>query len=275
VRLTSVSDLSRPAEEIADLIDQATQLSQLYDDYVELDPGDGHLRAPGIHASEICGCERKVVYCIQNAPKKGGIRKNWRQRFKFGHAVHDMFQKDFADMAKKSKGRIKFEAEVPVSPKYQAIAAELNIHSSCDGVFTFFDDPILDPVLRIGLEIKTEAPDGYAKLQEPKPEHVEQAHVYMKCLDLPLMYFLYVNKGNQNNTPSIEPFLIRYNPETWATIEARCRKLLKMAADNILPDRKESILCDFCPYAHTCEPNFRKNSGKIVSSANWKTLTRR
>lgn len=275
MRLTSVSDLSRPAEEIADLIDQATQLSQLYDDYVEADHGDGHERAAGIHASELCGCERKVVYCIQGAPKKKGLKKNWRQRFRFGHAIHDMFQKDFYKMAERSNGSLAFEAEVPVSPKYQAIAAELNIHSSCDGVFTFFDDPNADPVLRVGLEIKTEAPDGYSKLQEPKPEHVEQAHVYMRCLDLPLMYFLYVNKGNQNNTPSIEPFLIRYDPSIWGKLEQRCRRLLKMAADNVLPDRKEGILCDFCPYAPICQPNFGSGIGRAVSGARWKSLSRR
>lgn len=272
--LTKVGDLLGAADVVQDLVDRATQLSQLYDDFVEADPGDGHLRAPGIHASEIGMCERRVVYSIRNMEKRGSLKKNWRQRFQFGKQIHSLIQADFHALARKSQGLIRFEDEVPVSPKYQAIARELNIHSHCDGVFTFYDDPLGPAVLRVGLEIKTESPDEYKKLEEPKEQHVEQAHIYMKCLDLPLMYFMYVNKGNQNNTPSIEPYLVRFNPNIWDRLEAKCRRLLKVAKGVELPERTESILCDFCPYAWTCEPNFKKSSAP-VSSAKWKSLSRR
>lgn len=272
--LVRIRDLHGPKEEVADLIDRASTLSQLYDDSIEADEGNGHLRAPGIHASEVSKCERRIVYNVLDTPKKkSGTRKIYRQRFEVGKYLHMMIQRDFHQMANKSGGRIQFDSEVPISPKYQSLAAELNIHSSCDGVFTFRDDPYGPAVLRIGLEIKTESPDQYEKLRAPRPDHVEQAHVYMKCLDLPLFYFMYFNKGNQNNTDSLGPFLIQFDPTLWEVLERRCRKVLAIAqaieakvsevrrqltsfemVEAGLPDRKEGMHCDFCPYSDTCQP---------------------
>lgn len=293
MRLVSIDDLAGPKEVVADLIDRATTISQLYDDFVEADEGDGHLRAAGIHASEISQCERRLVYTILGTAKKGTLKKTWRQRFTVGKHIHEMLQRDFYALARKSHGRIHFEAEVPISPKYQEIAKELSIHSSCDGVLTFRDDPMGPATLRVGLEIKTESHDQYEKLTAPKPEHIEQAHVYMRALDLPLLYFMYMNKGNQNNTPSIEPYLITYKPKIWDSIEDRCRRSLATAArfealtreartegrlltkeeelaafGSVLPPRKEGFHCTFCPYAHTCLPAFgqQKNGG----AARWK-----
>lgn len=269
--LVRIGDLDRSEEEIADLLDQATMLSQLYDDYVESDKGDGHSRAPGIHASEISKCERRIVYNLLDTPKKTTIKKFWRQRFEIGKYIHAMIQNDFHRMANKSGGRIQFDSEVPISPKYQELAAQLNIHSSCDGVFTFRegDDGLGEAVLRVGLEIKTESADQYEGLKAPRPDHIEQAHVYMKCLDLPLFYFMYFNKGNQNNTSSISPFLIKFDHSIWQKLEERCRKVLKMASDGDLPDRQEGIHCEFCPYSHTCNPAYL-NKKRNPSSASWR-----
>lgn len=265
--LTRIKDLSKSPAELADLLDRATQLSQLYDDYVESDPGDGHLRAPGVHASELAGCERKVLYSVLDTPKEGGLTKNWRQRFALGKAVHKMIQDDFHVMASKSKGLIRFEDEVPISPKHQEIAKELSIYSSADGVFSLLDDPLGPVVLRIGLEIKTEAPDGYSKLTAPYEKHLDQAHVYMRCLDLPLFYFMYINKGNQNNTPSIAPYLVTFDQARWDRLETKARRVLRMVGTDQMPDREEGIECSFCPYKTTCGPSIgKKGSG----SASWK-----
>lgn len=290
--LVRIRDLQGPKEEVADFVDRATLLSQLYDDSIEADDGDGHLRAPGIHASEISKCERKIVYNILDTPKKkGGIKKVMRQRFQVGKYLHTMLQRDFHQMANNSGGRIQFDSEVPVSPKYQALAAELNIQSSCDGVFTFRDEPYGPAVLRVGLEIKTESPDQYEKLKAPRPDHIEQAHVYMKCLDLPLFYFMYFNKGNQNNTSSIGPFLIQFDQVLWDMLERRCRKALASAEavaakqqevwnterrtltmaelrEVGMPDRKEGMHCEFCPYSETCQPQYLTPKGN-GGSARW------
>lgn len=269
--LVRIADLSGPEEVVRDFIDRASTISMLYDDSVEADQGDAHKRAPGIHASEISQCVRKVVYSIQGSEKQVRIAKAWRQRFQVGKAIHAMIQADMHAMARASGGKIRFEDEVAIGPAHQQIAEELNIHSSADGVFSFYDDPLGPVVLRVGLEIKTESPDGYAKLTEPKEEHLDQAHVYMKCLDLPLFYFMYINKGNQNNTPSIHPFLVKFDPNRWAALERRCRKALQMARDGVVPEREEGIHCSFCPYAHTCGPRI---GGKGTTSASWKAPRR-
>jgi len=266
--LVKINDLNGPKEEVEDFVDRATMISQQYDDFLEMDEGDGHLRAPGIHASEISDCERRMVYNVLGTTHKSKIRKTWRQRFEVGKALHAMLQRDFLRMAMNSRGLITFDYEVPIGPQYQKIAKELNIHSSCDGVFTFRDDPFGPAVLRVGLEIKTESPDGYDKLNSPRAKHIEQAHVYMKALDLPLLWFLYFNKGNQNNTSSMAPFLIRFNPELWAVLETRCRRVLSAVQRNELPERQEGLHCEFCPFSHVCQPAYLNK--KMGGAARWK-----
>lgn len=268
--LASIADLNGPAEEVSKRIAQARELSAMYDDFIVLEQDRQH-RAPGIHASELYPCLRKPVYCVTDTEKKPSVSKFWKQRFKVGTAIHGMLQHDFHKMAKRSQRNeamrvasafaekmdcyFEFEDEVPVSPKHQKIAEFYKLYSSADGIFTFKDKATHEVVLRVGLEIKTEAPDGYEKLKEPKFEHVRQAHVYMGVLDLPLMWFFYMNKGNQNNTPSSSPFLMVWQPKVWAELEDRFRTILDFAAKGELPERTETIVCEFCPWSYTCQPN--------------------
>jgi hypothetical protein len=105
------------------------------------------------------------------------------------------------------------------------------------------------------LEIKSEAMKGYDDLKEPKPEHVRQGHVYMAALDLPLMWFFYMNKNNQNNTDSKAPWLVTWQPKVWEEVEARFHAIHSFAVAGTLPDRTEGIWCEFCPWKYTCQPN--------------------
>jgi len=232
---------------------RARELSKIYDQYT-VAPGDGHARRPGIHASECSGCQRKVVYSLLAYERRDQKSKNWRQRFEVGHALHHMIQRDCHAIARRSGGLIDFEDEVKIAPELQPLAAKWFINSSCDGVFTFRDTPGGVPTLRVGLEIKTEAPDGYDKLRAPKPEHVEQAHIYMAVLDIPLFWFFYMNKGNQNNTGSDGPFLIEFNPHIWAELENRFQAAHDYAERYELPERQEGTVCQFCAFAYTCQP---------------------
>lgn len=252
--LTKISNLLQPDSDFAALMKRASEFSREYDQFIIEDRGDGHMRPPGVHASEISGCKKKIVYSLLAMPRKDSISKNWRQRFQVGHAIHGMLQRDFHRMARKSGGLLAFEDEVKISPKLQKVAEEWFINSSCDGVFTFFDEPGGQAILRMALEIKTEAPEGYDKLRAPKPEHVEQAHIYMKALDVPLTWFLYMNKGNQNNTDTSGPFLITYKEEVWKKIEERLTECFGYAERDELPPREEGIQCQFCAFSHLCQP---------------------
>lgn len=275
--LRSIADLNGPPDEITRRINQAKQLSVLYDTYVNTTQ-DGHEREPGIHASELYPCLRQPVYSLTNTPRKPQVRKFWKQRFKMGTKIHDMVQEDFeriskatvqneafriaTSMALQMNCRIEFQKEAKVRPELQPIAAYWKIYSACDGIFTFIDLDTNEVVLRVGLEIKSEAMDGYAALKAPKFEHMRQGHLYMGCYDLPLMWFFYMNKNNQNNTKSEAPFLVVFQPEIWQELEQRFVEIHTHAANNTLPDRTETVVCEFCAWNYTCEPKAEKIQAK-------------
>lgn len=270
--LATIADLNGPPAEVAARIKQATTLSAMYDEFIALEqevPDDGK-RAPGIHASELYPCLRKPVYSLSLVPPRRRVSKFWLQRFKVGHAVHAMVQNDFHRMAKRSQTRAAmrfaaqqaeeldldmfFQDEVPIHPSLQPLAAHYQIHSSADGIFTFADRQHGEPMLRVGLEIKTESPDEYAKLKAPKPEHMRQAHLYMAVLDLPLMWFFYTNKGNQNNTESKAPYLVVWDPMIWQEVEGRMQIVHEHVRAGTMPERNAGIYCEFCPWSYTCAP---------------------
>lgn len=281
--LATLNDLlTGDPHEVEGLIKKASSLGDVYETYLDEDPGDTHTRAPGIHASEVSGCGRRIVYSLIGMERRELSGRAWRRRFKIGHAVHEMFQRDFKRMARALGIRdtqawhISFEEEVPISPRLQAMAREWGIQSHCDGVFTIrerWDGPVL---LRVLLEIKTKSPTQYdllMKKAQPEPDHIEQAHVYMACLDVPLTWFLYYNKGNQNYTGTDIPgFLIRFDPLLWGALEARFRRAHDATAAAVpldgqllegnLPPREESIKCDFCAFSWTCKPARLNNARK-------------
>ena len=208
-RLLTISDLENNPH-FNDLHAKAMQLASVYHDWEEQVDGDGHTRKPGVHASEISGCELRLAHSIMGTPRgsETGVETFWRRKFKIGHAVHAMLQRDFHQMArdlelKPRKGwHISFYDELPISPKYQDLAKKWDIQSHFDGLFVIretYDGPA---ILRILLEIKTKSPDQYKALKEPEPDHIEQTHLYMAAYDVPLCWTMYYNKGNENHTPT-------------------------------------------------------------------------
>ena len=286
--LATIHDLLTGApEELEVLVKKASSLYDVYENHLASDPGDAHTRLPGIHASEMSGCERRIVYSLIGMERRELSGAQWRRRFRIGHAIHEMFQRDFHRMARQmglsavQDWHISFDHELPISPCLQALAKEWSIFSHCDGVFTIrerWDGPV---VLRVVLEIKTKSPAEYDKLMKrahPDPEHIEQAHLYMACLDVPMTWFLYYNKGNQNYTGTDSNFLIRFDPALWATLEARFRRAHNAAGDAValdgrlieenLPQREESVKCQFCAFAWACKPP----SLNAVKKQGWQAL---
>jgi hypothetical protein len=265
--LATIADLQKTPEELEPYFNLATSLSTKYDELLENYPGDSHKRRAGVHASELVKCKRQVSLCVMETEKREQIDPLMRKRFGVGHALHDLVQKDLIKMAARETARqqmskvattngwyMEFEPEVVVAPELQPLAYEYQLTSSCDGVFTFRWEPEGKPFLRVGLEIKTEAPDSFASLSAPKPDHIEQVTIYQACLDLPLIWFFYFNKGNQNNTPSRAPWLIPFNPEIWEKLRLRAADALHHVAMGTLPDREEGYHCTFCPYSYVCQP---------------------
>jgi hypothetical protein len=186
-----------------------------------------------------------------------------QMRFSIGHAVHAMVQNDWHRIAAKSNGTIQFVDEVKIHPGLGGKAAEWTLSSSCDGIITILRDEV--PVVRMGLEIKTESEKQFDGLRGPRPDHREQTCLYMAALDLPLMWTLYYNKSNSSISPSKYPYMFPFDRELWDNeLEVRFALAQHMAESNQLPDRDEGMQCDWCPFSYTCNPNRFSNS-KVTS----------
>lgn len=210
-------------------------------------------RAPGIHASEL-SCQLKLVYNlmgVEKRPETGNI--GMQMRFNAGHAIHGLLQTQFHLMAKWFNGPILFEDEVGIHPDIGGVAATYTMYSSCDGVFTFVHDGVA--YLRIGLEIKTESDKQFDKLAKPRDYHMEQVNMYMKALDLPLMWLLYYNKSNSVFTPSSPPWLFQFDDNLWTkTVEPKVAGAHRHVRAGTFPPRSEGFYCQWCPFAYTCKP---------------------
>lgn len=237
-------------------------------------------RAPGIHASELSGCPRKIVYSLlgtKRIVRAGEKDIGMQRRFDMGTMVHAITQHEMHLMcawynSTQNSVFLQFEDEVKISPEVSALATHFKAHSSCDGRFTFWvaghdaqGQPQWIRYLVVGLEIKTASGDEYQKLKEPKADHKEQTCFYMSMLDIPLMWVLYINKSNQKFTEAEPPFLMKYNKYLWEnTLKPRMQEAMDCAAANKLPARSEGMPCGWCPFAHTCQPaylNYNKGVG--------------
>ena len=244
----------------------AYDLGDMYDAFVKGDEEDvsfevgwhgAKARSSGIHASELSGeCRRPVWYSLKNTPRSDQeLDPFWKKKFRVGHIYHAMVQEDWRRLCEKSDGMLTFEKEVRISPDLSAIAKQYDIQSSCDGVINFHNRPGEPPMLRVGLEIKTESPDQFKDLKEPKLQHRRQTCVYMKCLDVPILYTQYINKGTQNIVPSKPPWVFNFDFKLWNEIEGEAKEVIHLATINELPPRKEGIWCEFCGYNQICGPD--------------------
>jgi hypothetical protein len=260
--LLTIDDLQKDGWQ--SLLPNVAWLGDLYEEFKKNDSifrtitatmGGSEGRAAGIHASEISGCARKVVYSLLGEEKKDNVEgadTNMRRRMQQGHMLHALTQDDFDRMCWMTNGTLEFRPELEIRPDLYPVAEKYNIYSHCDGAFTYFANH--QPYLRVGLEIKTMSDPEYAKLKKPLDYHVEQAHVYMKVLDLPLMWFFYYNKSNSNWTQPKPPFLIAFDHRIWNQLENRIIHARSLAEAKTLPERQEEMPCRWCPFSWTCMP---------------------
>lgn len=212
---------------------------------------------PGIHASELSGCQRKVVYSLNDTKRVRKINRRWRRVFEMGHAIHRLVQENFHKWARATGHMIQFIDEVPIKPSLQKLATLWEVHSACDGIFSLRDPETNYEIMRVLIEIKSISKAQFDALKGPKPEHIEQAHLYMACLDVPFVWFIYWCKDNQNWTDSRHPdYLIPFNPEIWHVLEQRMAAAHQHKALGTLPDREEGTACDFCAFKETCRPDY-------------------
>jgi hypothetical protein len=270
--LLTIDDLHN-ASDVLDRLDDAKGMSALYTEYLaKMEDGGGH-RAAGIHASEISKCYRQAVYTMIGQEKRFAksddmdeeeMKAWWRKILDHGHAIHAMIQGQFHGLANNSRSFITFEDEVKIRPgPDQIISNRWDLHSSCDGLFTMYAQNEVtqnyEPTLRLGLEIKSSKSSRFEKMKEPEAAHIEQIHVYMAALNIPIFWMVYFNKDNQNITPSQPPWLIRFDASLWTKLEKRFEMFNEHAAAGTLPDRMTGSHCGFCSYKWACEPPTRSS----------------
>jgi hypothetical protein len=273
--LVSIADLGQSQEVRTQYVQHAMQLSVLWHKWKEQQSGNRDVtvafrgekgRKPGIHASEISKCQRKMVYSLMGTERIVSARNvNMQDRFDVGTAMHAVIQKQFYEMCDWLGGGITFEDEAKIHPGLGGVAEKWNMHSSCDGIFTFWHN--CQPYLRVGLEIKTQSGPEFEKLKEPFDDHKEQGCMYMKALDIPLIWFLYYNKSNSNYTPSEAPYLLQFNSVLWGQLEQRFQAATCMANDKHLPAKQEGMPCSWCPFAYTCKPAYLNRSSSNLPTA--------
>jgi len=277
--LLTIADLEQPAQIRNQFVTHAMQLGTLWDQWKAQNSGDYEIltnfhgeegRATGVHASEISKCFRRLVYAIRGCQRRVMPEQkntNMQRRMDIGTLIHALFQHEFHEMCDWLGGRVTFDDEVTISPKLGGVAERWNIYSSCDGVFTFWNEG--QPYLRMGLEIKTMSDPEFTKMKEPLDYHQDQVCVYMKTLDLPLMWVLCVNKSNSRYTGPTAPFLFHFNSMLWTTkLEPRLAHAYRTAADigGQLPTREEGMYCAWCPFAHDCKPQQLQQVGRNTTA---------
>lgn len=216
-------------------------------------PHPGYLlhepRYDGIHPSQIAGpCLKKIYYDMVGAPGQDKIEARLRLIFDLGHAVHHMFQTYGLNGAWGPY----YKHEVEISGQYQEIAASLMLegHADAENILVIDDIPNA-PIFEVGIvhEYKTINKAGFEKLSSPKPEHQQQAMVYSKALNRPVVVYLYMNKDDSN----LSDFAVQFDPTRWARIESKARTLVSHYESSSPPKGEVGYHCRDCKYIYICE----------------------
>jgi CRISPR/Cas system-associated exonuclease Cas4 (RecB family) len=194
------------------------------------------------------GCARILYYRYLGVQPLEQIPPRSRRIFDTGTAIHLQLQGYLKEIAAATNGAETFADEVKVSPENNIVARNLDIESSTDGMWVINVKGEIN--LRFGVEIKSINDAGFKKLNGVEPYHVVQVHLYMGCLDLPIMIVLYYNK---NDSTMVE-YPIKFSSEVWDAIVAKIYYVRERAVEEKPPEREAGYHCRTCRYAHVCEP---------------------
>jgi hypothetical protein len=275
--LVTIADLEKLSDaDLQGYLQWAGDLRGMYENFIENDHesvsyesgwGAARNRSFGIHASEISSeCLRPAFYSLTRTERRERVKPFWKKRFRAGHAFHAMIQDDLRRMCEQSGGMLTFESEVRVNPKTSEFCKQYDIFSACDGIIGFHDQPGDPPIMRICLEIKTESDGQFKELKEPRGYHREQAHLYMKTLDIPVVFYFYINKSNSVIAPSDIPYIEVFDKKVWGQVLAKIINAHERANSGNLPDRTEGIKCEFCGFSYKCKPNYLKRKEAMEAS---------
>lgn len=239
---------------------------------VQFDLG-GHRRTGIFHSSTVgsfsgkslcgkysMGCARQLYYDYTGAPAEGAWDPRMRKLLDTGSAIHAQLQAYLEIIAAKSEGTETFTPEADIDPDKNPIADQMDLSGHADGIYSVTLTP--DKV-RFGLEIKTINEAGYQKTSGPHQEHVTQGTIYQKCLNLPLMVFLYYNK----NDSSVAEFVQVFDERRWAAIVEKLDMVRECAFKEAPPEQEAGWHCNNCKYKGICKPPRRGRGSTNAKTA--------
>lgn len=272
IELLTINDLSKLDKKgLNQVLPQATVISRIYsflEDLnvepikhlpIEADLGQG--RSTNLfHASSIgsatgkslcgryaIGCGRSLYYDLVGEASEGAWEPRMRSLLDTGSVVHAQLQAYLREVAARSNGTETFEPEAVIDPSKNPIADMMDISGHTDGMYTI---RIPDLSFRFGIELKTINDAGYHKTSGPHTEHITQGTIYQKCLDLPVMLFVYYNK---NDSRMVEyPHV--FDEALWSAISAKLYYVRSHALAGTPPERENGWYCSSCKYRQVCQP---------------------
>jgi CRISPR/Cas system-associated exonuclease Cas4 (RecB family) len=219
-------------------------------------------RYPGIHPSQLPHpCMLKVWNEMTGVEGHEKIEPRTRLIFDIGHAVHHMMQTYGAHGA---WGDVFYKPESKLTGEIQPLSEELMIEGSADAENIIIVDNIPNaPIYEVGVvhEYKTINTDGYGKLSRPKPEHKQQATIYAKVLNRPIVVYLYLNK----NDSSLKDFPVEFDPAQWNTLEHKARLLVQYFDAGQPPPAETGYHCQQCPYSYGCAAYKAMALGRVAA----------
>ena len=193
------------------------------------------------------GCARKLYFAYNKVEGEGFWEPVQRRRLDTGTAIHALIQSYLADYANEHRETDHFECEVIVNPANNEVADKYDLTGHVDGVYQL-QTP--DGPVRFGIEFKTISDAGFKATNGPHAEHIMQGTVYQKCLDLPVMLFVYWNINDCSLAEYIQPF----DNERWEAIAEKLNMVRACAMREELPEGEYSYNCRTCLYRGICKP---------------------
>lgn len=207
----------------------------------------GEISGKALNGRYPMGCGRKLFYAYTGVESAGAWEPRLRRRLDEGTAVHALVQTYLHEFARENADTDHFESEVRVSPDTNEVADRYDLSGHADGIYT-----VVTPKgkLRFGLEIKSISMDGFKATSGPHPEHLIQGTIYQKCLDLPLMLFLYWNV----NDCQVAEYIQVFDEARWEAVVAKVDYVRSKALVDEMPEQEVTFSCRTCQYKGACKP---------------------
>lgn len=279
-QLTSISEIDSAPELLCE-VTVLTRIESFLED-INLEPtkleasfdmGSWGRRTGIFHASSVgnlsgkslcgrypMGCGRELYYSFTGAPSEEAWDPRTRRILDTGSAVHAQLQSYLSEIARRSGGEETFIPEADIDPNKNEVADMMDLSGHTDGIYLVDNSRIK---VRFGLEIKTINDAGYKGTGGPHAEHKIQGTIYQKCLDLPVMLFLYYNKNDSN----IVEYPHVYDPRMWDAIEDKLNFVRDHVMEETEPPQEVGWQCNRCKYKLICKPPKVRKAGKAVDTA--------